>query len=394
MSRRQNVAAEPPANEAPPDLPVRVPQRIIIGIEMKHWTARLALLVVLSLLAQAQSKLTVEQLISFIKSSVQLHQDDRQIASYIKKSVKLSNRLDARTVEDLQGAGAGPQTVAALKMLITESASLAPPPPPAPKLVVEGPPPPDSIEQKRILQEITEHARNYVEGLPNFICLQVTRRYGDVSGLENYRLIDTIAERLSYYDQKEDYKVVSINGIPALANAKHEQKNGASSSGEFGSILKEIFAPETETQFDWERWATLRGKRMYVFNFRVSQLRSQYSIYSDAVKRTVIAGYHGLVYADRDTKMVMRIKLEVEGLPVDFPIQSVDLDMNYDFTKISGQEYLLPLKSEIQSREGRFLSKNEVEFRMYNRFGTETNIQFGDVPDALPDDATKEQPAK
>ena len=85
---------------------------------------------------------------------------------------------------------------------------------------------------------------------------------------------------------------------------------------------------------------------------------------------------------------------EVEGLPVDFPIQSVDLDMNYDFTKISGQDYLLPLKSEIRSREGRYLSKNDVEFRMYNRFGAETNIQFGDVPDALPDDATKEQPAK
>ena len=361
---------------------------------MKHWTARLALLVVLSLSARAQSKLTVEQLISFVKSSVQLHHDDPTIAAYIKKNVKLSNRLDARTVEELQGAGAGPKTVAALKALITESASLEAPPPPAPKLVVEGPPPPNSIEQKRILAEITEHARNYIEGLPNFICLQVTRRYGDVSGLENYRLIDTIAERLSYYEQKEDYKVVSINGVPAMANAKHEQKNGASSSGEFGSILKEIFAPETETQFDWERWATLRGKRMYVFNFRVSQLRSQYSIYSEAVKRTVIAGYHGLIYDDRDTKMVMRIKLEVEGLPADFPIQNVDLDMNYDFTKISGQDFLLPLKSEIRSREGRFLSKNETEFRMYNRFGAETNIQFGDVPDALPDDATKEQPAK
>jgi len=364
---------------------------------MKYWTARLAWLVVLSLFAgkaQAQNKLTVEQLISFVRSSVQLHHDDRQIATFIKKNVKLSNRLDARTVEELQGAGAGPQTVAALKMLITESASLEPPPPLAPKLVVAGPPPPDSIEQKRILAEITDHARNYVAGLPNFICLQVTRRYGDVSGLENYRLIDTIAERLSYNDQKEDYKVVSINGIPATANAKHEQKNGASSSGEFGSILKEIFAPETQTQFEWERWATLRGKRMYVFNFHVSQLRSQYSIYSEAVKRTVIAAYHGLVYADRDTKMVMRIKLEVEGLPVDFPIQSVDLDMNYDFTKISGQEYLLPLKSEIRSREGRFLSKNDVEFRMYNRFGAETNIQFGDVPDALPEDTTKEQPAK
>ena len=361
---------------------------------MKHWTARLALLLMLSLSAQAQNKLTVEQLISFVKSSVQLHHDDRQIATFIKKNVKLSNRLDARTVEELQGAGAGPQTVAALKGLITESASLEPPAPPAPKLVVEGPPPPNSIEQKRILAEITDRARNYIAGLPNFICLQVTRRYGDVSGLENYRLIDTIAERLSYNEQKEDYKVVSINGIPATPGAKHEQKNGASSSGEFGSILREIFAPETQTQFDWERWATLRGKRMYVFNFRVSQLRSTYSIYAEAVKRTVIAGYHGLVYADRDTKMVMRIKLEVEGLPADFPIQSVDLDMNYDFTKISGQDFLLPLKSEIRSREGRFLSKNEVEFRMYNRFGADTTIQFGDVPDALPDDATKEQPAK
>ena len=80
--------------------------------------------------------------------------------------------------------------------------------------------------------------------------------------------------------------------------------------------------------------------------------------------------------------------------PADFPIQSVDLDMNYDFTKISGQDFLLPLKSEIRSREGRFLSKNETEFRMYNRFGADTTIQFGDVPDALPDDATKEQPAK
>jgi hypothetical protein len=360
---------------------------------MTRRLAQLGLLVVLSIAAQAQSKLTVEQLVSFVKSSVQLRHDDRQIANFIKKNVKLSNRLDARQVEDLQGMGAGPQTVAALKGLITESASLEPPPPPAPKLVVAGPPAPDSSEQKQILAEITEGARNYVKSLPNFICLQVTRRYGDASGLENFRLIDTIAERLSYFEQKEDYKVVSINGVPVTGNVKHEQKNGASSSGEFGTMLKEIFDPQTATEFNWERWATLRGKRMYVFNFHVRQLHSQYTIYSEAVQRTVIAGYHGLIYADRDTKMVMRIKLEVENLPVDFPVQSVDLDMNYDFMKISGQPYLLPLKSEIRSREGKFLVKNEVEFRLYNRFGAETNIQFGDVPDALPEDTTKEQAA-
>ena len=90
---------------------------------MKRWTAQLSLLVVLSLGAEAQNKLTVEQLVSFVKSSVQLRHDDRQIANYIKRNVKLANRLDARMVEELQGMGAGPQTVAALKTLLTESAS-------------------------------------------------------------------------------------------------------------------------------------------------------------------------------------------------------------------------------------------------------------------------------
>ena len=92
---------------------------------MKRWRAQLGLLAVLASAALAQSTLTVDQLVSFVKSSVQLHHDDPTIAAYIKKNVKLANRLDARTVEDLQGSGAGPQTVAALKALITESATLS-----------------------------------------------------------------------------------------------------------------------------------------------------------------------------------------------------------------------------------------------------------------------------
>jgi hypothetical protein len=361
---------------------------------MKRGWVQVGLFAVLALAAAAQSRMTVDQLVTFVRSSVQLQHDDRQIADYIKKNVKLANRLTPGAVEDLQGMGAGPQTVGALRALITATSTLPEAPPAPPKPVAPGIPPPDSIEQKRILAEITENARNYSQNLPNFICLQVTRRYGDNSGLENYRLIDTIAERLSYFEQKEDYKVVSVNGIPTTGSLKHEQLQGATSSGEFGSMLRDIFAPETETDFGWERWATLRGRRMYVFNFHVRQLNSKYTIYADSVKRTVVAAYHGLIYADRETGMVMRIKMECEGLPLDFPIQTVDLDMNYDFTAISGQKFLLPLKSEIHSREGKFLVKNEVEFRLYNRFGTESNIQFGDVPDALPEDSTKEQPAK
>ncbi|MEQ1946057.1 MAG: hypothetical protein ABL995_02645 [Bryobacteraceae bacterium] len=344
--------------------------------------------------AQAQLKMTVEQLVSFIKSSIQLRHDDRKVADYVRK-VKLANALDARTVEDLQGMGAGPQTVMALKALASESTALPPAPPPAPKPVYVGPPPPDSIEQARVLSEVTENALDYARSLPNFLCLQVTRRYIDQSGMESYHLVDTIAEKLSYFDQKEDYSVMSVNGIP-VTGRDHQRLGGATSSGEFGSILREIFSPETNTRFAWERWATLRGRRMHVFSYHVPQSTSKYSIrWGDGPgARTIIAGYRGYVYADRETNKVMRLQLETENMPVDFPIQSVTLDLNYDYTDISGEKYLLPLKAELHSREGKFLVKNEVEFRRYNRFGADTSISFGDVPEAIGEEQTKEQPIK
>jgi hypothetical protein len=340
--------------------------------------------------AQAQRQMSVAQLEAFIKSSIQLKMPDQQVADYVHK-IKLTNKLDERTVEDLQGQGAGRRTVLALKELITASSSLsAPPPPDAPQAPVVIPAP-DSIEQKRILAEITQNALAYTENLPNFLCEEVTRRHGDPTGQENWRLIDTIQERLSYFEHKEDYKVVAVNN-QLVTTMTHDQLGGATSAGEFGSMLAEIFSPETDTSFDWERWATLRGRRMYVFSFRVRQSRSQYSIEERESRRRIIAGYHGLIYADRQTGMVMRIFLECDDIPADFPIQKVSLDLNYDFIKVSDQEFVLPLRADLRSRQGRFLVWNQIEFHLYRKFGTESTIKF-DIEDAVPDDKIKEQPA-
>jgi hypothetical protein len=44
----------------------------------------------------------------------------------------------------------------------------------------------------------------------------------------------------------------------------------------------------------------------------------------------------------------------------------------------------------MRMRDGRDVMKNEAEFRLYNKFGAETNIQFGEAPDPLPPDKTKQ----
>lgn len=345
--------------------------------------------IAISLAAYAQRQMTVPDLVTFIKSSVQLKNDDRAVADTVRR-IKLTNRLDAATVEDLQGMGAGPRTVAALRELITASASLPIAPkiePPPPQAVI---PPPSPAELKTILAQITQRALDYTKSLPNFICAQVTTRSYDPSGTEAWHMSDKIQEQLSYVDGKEDYKVTLVNNLP-VNNMKHEQLGGITSSGEFGSMLHAIFAPETQTQFEWERWATLRGKRMYVYSFRVSQANSDYSIHHQPSGRSMIAGYHGLIYADAESKQIMRIRMDCDGLEA-FPINQVSVTMDYAPTKISDLDFVLPMAAEVRSREGKMLGKNVMQFSLYRKFTSEATITF-DTPDPIPDDQLKEQPA-
>ncbi len=100
--------------------------------------------------AASDMTMTVDQLKDFIKSSVEKKYPDKQVAEYLKH-VKLANKLDDETVENLQSLGTGPKTTAALHDLRDSTEKLAPPPPPPPPKVYKEPDPPDSIEQAKII---------------------------------------------------------------------------------------------------------------------------------------------------------------------------------------------------------------------------------------------------
>ena len=260
------------------------------------------------------------------------------------QNIRLANKLEDSTVTELQRLGAGPKTVVALRHLSEMTASLPGAAAAPVNTVPVLPPPPGPAEMKQILDEIRENARNYTKKLPDYVCTQVTKRHVDPTGTGSWHLEDQILEKLTFFEQKENYKVIMVNNSPATNDVSHEKLGGATSSGEFGSILYAIFAPETQTEFAWDRWTGLRKRWVYVFSFQT--LQPIYSITHGGSKRTISTRARGSVYADRDTKTVVRIKLEADGIPADFPIQTVSLDLNYDFTDISGQEFLLPLRSD------------------------------------------------
>jgi len=344
---------------------------------------------ILALTLPAQSKLTVAQLVSFLQSSIRLNHPDKQVANYLSK-VRLSERLDERTIEDLQGQGIGPRTVEALRKMREESQGLPAPQPPAPKPAAPVIPPPSSEEQARVLEEVRGYALAYTKSLPDFICAQVIRRYYDESGMEFWALMDTLSLRLSYFNQKEDYKLMLVNN--QTTTQSYESLGGATSTGEFGSLLKEVFEPKSHAAFQWERWATLRGRRTHVYSYQVAQQYSQWRV-SYQRQLEIVPGYRGLVYVEKATNKVLRVTLEAVDIPPSFPIQQAATILDYDYVTISDREFLLPLKAVVRMREAKFLTKNEVEFRMYRKFSAEATIKF-ETPDALPEDQTKEQPAK
>lgn len=331
----------------------------------------------------AQAGLHFEQLRDLLRSSVNQGLRDKDVAKYLRGQ-KLTFSISDRLLEEFQGYGVGPKTLEELRKLQTASAAL--PSPDEPKKVEPAarrqPPPPSEEEQKRIIEQARSSALAYTETLPDFICLQLTRRYLDPSGLEmDWLKYDEMKTRVSYVEGHENYELISINDRTTKKSL--DQVDGATSTGEFGSILSQLFSPLSEARFTWARHSLLRGRPVYVFHFRVRQNRSRWRLHYQDVQE-IIAGYGGLVYIDRETERVLRIRMAAEEIPVSFPIREARTTLDYDFIDISGIKFLLPLKARVRMRESRMLSRNDVEFRLYRKFSAEAVISFDEIDDIVP----------
>jgi len=357
--------------------------------------------VCLAAAAQTQT-LTVPQLVSFVQSSERLikegKQTDGEVAKYLAK-VKLTERLDDRTIEELQGYGIGAKTLQALQALRDRTKDLMA----AKPIVPEAPPaptaPPSSEEQAAIIADVREYVLNYSKNLPDFICTQVVRRYaapmpgtrygGSSLSEPSWYPQDVLQIRLSYFQQKEKGTVVLENN--KIINKDYEQMGGSKSFGEFGSMLREIFEPSTEARFEWDHWGTLRTKPVMAFAYHVSQSRSQYRLVVEDAKLSIITAYRGLVEVDPKTHVVMRVTTIAENIPPDFPIRKAEDILDYDYQDISDHTFLLPMKSQVLMSGGDVLTRLDEEFRLYRKYTAEAEIQYDTDPlPPLPDDKTKE----
>ena len=231
-------------------------------------------------------------------------------------------------------------------------------------------------DQASLLEKAREEAIRYSASLPNFICTEVVRRSEDPQGRGRWRTTDTLMVKLSYFDHKEDYKLIQINGKPTVLEFLHA--GGSLSTGEFGTRLYSVFDPRSQGDFRWKGWSTVRKRRVARFSYRIAREYSNYLIQygpEPTGPNAIIVPYHGEVDVDEDTHMVLRLIQEAE-IPPDFPINANESTIDYEFAVVGGWQYLLPARAQIKTRSGRYESANDVEFRDYRKFHSEATISF------------------
>jgi hypothetical protein len=261
----------------------------------------------------------------------------------------------------------------------------------------------------QFLETARAKALLYAEGLPNFTCVQTTRRYagqtrqlslptgvsvpsgwgGEIGpGLRQgegvqWILQDEIVQEVIYSNQREHYKL--------LKGAQHSSQQGGLliSTGEFGSTLKSLFDPASKAEFWFEKIEKVLGKKAARAKFQVSQENSDreivYGAESDTKARSLKVAYGGLVWFEIVSGQVIRLQFEALNLPKDFPIARSTWAIDYDVAGIGEGKYWLPVRAEVQSvtssckelhaSEWNRLTRNVIEFKQYHKFETEVKVR-------------------
>src|SRR5580658_1637233 len=362
----------------------------------------LCLLVAGVLAAQAQTqKMNLDELKQMISSSLALKHDDKKIAEYLKH-VQLTERLTDPMIEQYMAMGAGAKTVHELQVLRDATAKQFPTKteaaavsaggasPDQPQMTLGAKheykpiPPPDSVKQAQILDLFREYALNYTKNMPNFICLEVMDRFVYVPRVDREMRIDRLEAQLSYTEGQEHYHMLAQNGKETFSDMDKIQ-GGSVSSGEFASMMSKIFEPQSEADFEWDHWGTLRDQRVAVYRYHIDSGHSVFTISFDNSQRIVTA-YKGLIYGDPITGIITRITFEAVDIPTGFPVRAATDVLDYGEVQISGNPFILPLKADLkmmaQVPRGEQKNHNEIGFKLYRKFGADSTISFGDLKDA------------
>ena len=237
------------------------------------------------------------------------------------------------------------------------------------------PPAPAPSPNAALIERAREWALTFTSALPNYVCQQFTTRYLKPTGQRDWQAKDVVSANVVFENGKEDYRNIAING--KAQSKKMEDLPGSWSTGEFGTTLRSLFSPGRRAIFRFVKQSQIIGMTASVYDYSVKREYSDWRIQLGG--QAVIPAYSGRVWIDQKTARVIRIEVQADDIPVDFPLDKVESSNEYGLIRLAtADQYMLPSHAETLSceRGTTFCSRNAIEFRNYHKYSGEANITF------------------
>lgn len=258
---------------------------------------------------------------------------------------------------------------------------------------------PPAIEATELLERTRKATLGASNTMPDYLVRQqITRSYAQ-GNTRNWIVYDRLSLAVSFREgQGEQYKLLSVNGMPpgedeGEGSTYARKLSGSTSTGEFVTILSELFLPQTRTEFTAVDTDQIRGRATVIFEYVVKRDFSHHILgWADqpgAAEIHVLVGYRGRIWVDRETNRVLRLEDISTEIPAGFPITAASSVIDYDWVTINEQAHLLPSRAiaELTTVVGqrKQQTRNDILFRGYRKFGTEVKITDIDEKDFPPD---------
>jgi hypothetical protein len=388
-----------------------------VGPEQGFTLRRLILFVVLAALAYpagAGTRVTVAQLNQALNAAFTAHKPDAEIARQIA-SMELSEQLTEASLERLYARLApGAQTAQAIALLADRSAFLDPP-----VAELPGTAAPDGAAQQRMLDAARNYVAQTLPRLPDFLATRTINRYDDSpqalkkgawpvrAGLH---LVGTSSREISVRNEREGQAVKQ-------GSAASQEQSGLSSWGEFGFLPALIVTDTVKGKVTWNHWEQIAAGVAAVFHYAVPRSASHYEIietvphgprvpflgqYANASAVRTTPAYHGSLWVDPATGIILRISIEIDENGSD-QFRRVAVMVQYGPVRIGDRTFICPARSlalelgisDVNSslRESPTEWLNIASYSGYHRFAATARI-LADTPKTQPrkPDSASESP--
>jgi hypothetical protein len=226
-----------------------------------------------------------------------------------------------------------------------------------------------------VIEKARAAAGSFTKTLPNYVCQEMMARFVNTSHIVSWQPLDVVSTEVVYEDGRERYRNVAVNG--KLTKKRIEDLPGSWSTGEFGTVLVDLFSASTAADFTFRGESTSGGQAALVYDFDVDRENSHWHI--QVASQVVMPAYSGAVWIDKQTRRVLRIEMQARRMPQDFPLDKVESATDYQYIHLGESQFLLPVHAESLScqRGTSLCARNTIDFRNYHKYSADSEIIFG-----------------